>query len=106
LPAYMKGMDVGWLPLRLNKYTDSMFPMKFFEYMSAGLPIVATRIRSLEPYSGLAFLVDQSAEGFEEAIEKAIGGQGADIRQRREAAYMNTYESRTKAMLAELGVIN
>ena len=43
LPAYLKGMDVVLLPNRINDYTKSMFPMKFFEYLAAGKPVVATR---------------------------------------------------------------
>jgi glycosyltransferase involved in cell wall biosynthesis len=42
LPRYLHGMDVGLLPSLLNEYTRSMFPMKFYEYLASGLPVVST----------------------------------------------------------------
>ena len=42
LPSYCAYFDVAWLPLIHNNYTKSMFPMKFFEYLAAGLPVVST----------------------------------------------------------------
>src|SRR5690606_8984533 len=37
LPAYLKGFDVAILPSPINAYTRGMFPMKFFEYLAAGV---------------------------------------------------------------------
>ena len=51
LPAYCAGFDVAWLPLQMNAYTHSMFPMKFFEYLASGLPVVSTSIDSLSSFS-------------------------------------------------------
>lgn len=42
LPSYLRGMSVGLLPTLVNAYTHSMFPMKYFEYLAAGLPVVTT----------------------------------------------------------------
>lgn len=42
LPNYLRGIRVGLLPTLVNDYTRSMFPMKYFEYLAAGLPVVST----------------------------------------------------------------
>jgi glycosyltransferase involved in cell wall biosynthesis len=42
LPNYLRGMRVGLLPMKINDYTQSMFPMKYYEYLAAGLPVVST----------------------------------------------------------------
>lgn len=47
LPSYLRGMQVGILPSLINKYTDSMFPMKYYEYLAAGLPVVASPLNAL-----------------------------------------------------------
>jgi len=39
--------DVGLMPFLINSYTDSMFSMKFFEYMAAGLPVLTTKIKMI-----------------------------------------------------------
>ena len=45
LPAFLAHCDIAVLPAARNAYTTSMFPMKFFEYLASGLPVVATRFR-------------------------------------------------------------
>lgn len=42
LPDYLRGMRVGLLPSLINDYTRGMFPMKYYEYLAAGLPVVST----------------------------------------------------------------
>ena len=53
IPDYLRGMDIAVIPSLINSYTRSMFPMKFFEYLAAGLPVIATEIPSLEEFSHL-----------------------------------------------------
>lgn len=45
LPHYLRGMRVGLLPTLVNDYTNSMFPMKYFEYLAAGLPVISTPLK-------------------------------------------------------------
>jgi len=40
LPYYLNEMQIGLLPILKNKYTKSMSPMKFMEYIAAGLPVI------------------------------------------------------------------
>ena len=47
LPAYLAGMQAAMLPSAANPYTAAMFPMKFFEYLAAGLPVVTTPLPAL-----------------------------------------------------------
>lgn len=39
---------VGIIPYEINSYTAGVFPMKVYEYLGAGLPIVATALPSIE----------------------------------------------------------
>jgi glycosyltransferase involved in cell wall biosynthesis len=76
LPAYLKGLDLGLLPLQRNPYTQAMFPMKFFEYLAAGRPVVATAINALQPFAEVALLCEPTAEAFATAIHTADMGVG------------------------------
>ena len=105
LPGYLKGFDVGLLPLQLNRYTQAMFPMKFFEYLAAGLPVVATAIESLQPYGELAWLCQPTPEAFEVAIGRALAGQGPSLDERLAGAHAHTYCQRTQAMLAHISAL-
>ncbi len=69
IPAILAGFDIAILPTLMNDYTRSMFPMKFFEYLAAGLPVVATPLPSLEEYSNF-FTAALGASTFISAIER------------------------------------
>ena len=99
LPLYCSGFACGWLPLRKNKYTESMFPMKFFEYLASGLPVVATSINSLTEFSSVAFLCQPTADEFARALHLAISGFGPSLEQRLTVARNNTYATRLRKML-------
>jgi len=48
LPAYLKAFDVAMMPFALNDATKYISPTKTLEYMSAGKPIISTRIKDVE----------------------------------------------------------
>jgi glycosyltransferase involved in cell wall biosynthesis len=56
LPAYVQHFSVCIMPYRRTAYTDCIYPLKLHEYLASGLPIVATRIRSLEEFSTVVAL--------------------------------------------------
>jgi glycosyltransferase involved in cell wall biosynthesis len=58
LPSYLQYSDVAVIPARLNDYTKSMFPMKFFEYLSAGKQVVLTNLTSIADYRDLCFIAE------------------------------------------------
>jgi len=93
LPRYLKGFDVAVLPNRLNAYTSSMFPMKFFEYLSAGRPVVATDLPALHDYRDVCTLT-KTPEAFLDALNDVLGGNVPDITLRLKVAKENTWKSR------------
>ena len=44
LPKFVNQFNVGILPLLLNGYTANMFPMKYYEYVAARVPVVSTNL--------------------------------------------------------------
>jgi glycosyltransferase involved in cell wall biosynthesis len=70
LPSYFGGLDLGLLPLRENSYTRAVFPMKYFEYLAAGLPVVSTALPALCAYDGLHRTAD--AAEFATAISDVL----------------------------------
>ncbi|HEY2596690.1 MAG TPA: glycosyltransferase [Chloroflexota bacterium] len=47
LPAYLAAMDVGLIPFKRNEVTYHADPIKAYEYLAAGLPVVATDMPAL-----------------------------------------------------------
>jgi glycosyltransferase involved in cell wall biosynthesis len=101
LPAYLKGFDVAMLPSARNEYTRSMFPMKFFEYLAAGCPVVSTDLPALGAFSSVAHLARDSDE-FIASVARALRGDCAPLPDRLAAAREHTYERRTASMMALL----
>jgi glycosyltransferase involved in cell wall biosynthesis len=101
LPAYLKGFDVAILPSMINEYTRGMFPMKFFEYLAAGRPVVSTHLHALKAYGHVACLADDHG-AFIAGVEQALAGHVAPLEARLDAARDQTYERRTARMMALL----
>ncbi|MFW5750117.1 MAG: glycosyltransferase, partial [Planctomycetota bacterium] len=99
LPACLKGMDVAILPNRLNEYTAHMFPMKFFEYLAAGKPVVSVPLPALQDFSQVATCAADAAD-FVRGIEAALAGRGPTRDERLAVARQYTYRARTGRMLA------
>ena len=99
LPQYLRGMQVGVLPTLLNDYTRSMFPMKFYEYLAAGLPVVSTPLDfAREPRAGL--LTGGDVPSFIAALDQQIQRGKLTPAEADQAVGDNTWERRLDKMLA------
>jgi len=98
LPKYLKHFDVALLPNNLNEYTDNMFPMKFFEYLAAGKPIVSVDLSSIKEFHHIV-KIGRSAEEFVQAVDEVLKGDVASLSDRLHLAKEYTYEIRTTKML-------
>ena len=95
LPGYLAGADVGLVPYRANRYTAGVFPMKVYEYLSAGLPVVAAGLPELASARGATLA--EGREAFLSAVRRALADPGpAD--ERRRIARGHTWEARTAEM--------
>lgn len=100
LPRYMACCDVGLLPCRLNQYTANMFPMKFFEYLASGLPVVSSPLPSLREYQSF-YSECETASDFQKAIENILEKNiSIDVEALEFLLASHTYASRTAKMLA------
>ena len=56
LKDYLYRSDLGVIPFQVNSMTNEINPVKFFEYVGYGLPVVASDMLELRNYDGYAFL--------------------------------------------------
>ena len=105
LPGYLRGFDLALLPCPLNAYTRSMFPMKFFEYLAAGVPVVATALPALQEYASLATICAETSD-FLAAVDAVLSTPSSTAQ--RGAVPLSalpewcSYRGRTEVMLAEV----
>ncbi len=100
LPRYVAAFDVGLIPYVSNAYTRSCFPLKLYEYLAAGKPVVASGLPELAGMEPDVVLVD-GATSFVQAAQKAVESNSeADRARRRQLASRNSWETRTERLLA------
>jgi glycosyltransferase involved in cell wall biosynthesis len=101
LPAYVKKMDVCLIPYILNDYTHHIFPLKLYEYMAAGKPIVASDMEEMRPYAGDEMTIAHSREEFLATIDDAIANDTPErARSRQEAARNESWDHRVEQVSA------
>ena len=99
LPILMHFSNVGLLPCVLNQYTRAMFPMKFFEYLAAGLPVVSTRLPSLEEFAEYIDFAN-TAEEFASIINQILSNSfHFDDRRVKKLVSKYSYRKRTETMI-------
>jgi glycosyltransferase involved in cell wall biosynthesis len=100
LPAVVASFDVGLIPYEENEYTRSCFPLKLFEYLAAGKPVVASGLPELEGMEPDVVVASGSA-AFQAAVDAAAeNGSAGDVDRRQAIAAANTWESRTSRLLS------
>lgn len=92
IPHYLKYADVGIIPFRKNKLTDSVSPMKLYEYFASGLPVVSTNLNEVKNLNSPCFIAD-SPEGFVEKVQKAYR-KGKDKEDYFQFAKRNSWDKR------------
>ena len=99
LPRYVAAFDVGLIPYVSNAYTRSCFPLKLYEYLAAGKPVVATGLPELAGMEPDVLLVDD-AEALADAVERVLECRNDEDEGRRiELASRNTWEARAERLL-------
>lgn len=98
LPSYIKAFDACLNPFKLNELTDKVSPLKFYEYLASGKPIVSVNMPGVSNFSDVVEIADNEAE-FIQAIERAIKNETPEkLKARLNRAMENSWESRVEFM--------
>lgn len=101
LPSYVKGFDLGVIPYRINEYTTYSFPIKFFELLASGKPVVISDLPALRDYWG-AVHVARTSDEFVTACESALAERDVGREARLALAAENTWEHRVEKILVHV----
>ncbi|HEY1595409.1 MAG TPA: glycosyltransferase [Thermoleophilaceae bacterium] len=81
LPDVLRGADAALIPYARNELTASIFPMKVYEYLAAGLPVVAAPLPSLEGVEGID--TASGPEATATKLDELLAADGPEARQAR-----------------------
>ena len=102
LPAVLRGADAAIIPYAANELTRSIFPMKVYEYLAAGLPVVATPLPALAGVAEIATAADapELAARLDDALASDTPARRAE---RSRAAAAHSWERRLDEIAERIG---
>jgi teichuronic acid biosynthesis glycosyltransferase TuaH len=98
VPGVMAAFDVCVVPHRMTAFTESLNPIKLWEYLAAGKPIVSTDVAGFRDFPELVRLArtaDEFVAAAHAAVAEAGTAEGAKLAEgRRAVAAENSWERR------------
>jgi glycosyltransferase involved in cell wall biosynthesis len=103
LPRYLAGFDCGLIPFRASPLTAAVSPVKLYEYLAAGKPVVSTPLPTVLPFAREVLVA--ADERFLEAVDEAVANRHDAVaaEARRRCARLHTWDHRLARILEALG---
>ena len=98
LPKYLYSFDVCTIPFKIIPLIEATNPVKFYEYISAGKPVVSTKLPELEEFKDICYLAKDKEE-FLNMLDMAVKEKELDdfeqlVQKRIQIAKENSWDSR------------
>jgi glycosyltransferase involved in cell wall biosynthesis len=95
MPAVLKGFDVAIIPFKKDEVSKNIFPLKLFEYLGSGKPVVSTDFNpDLKDFTGDTVLYCKNTDEFSDALNAALRDTEAQRQKRLQVAAENTWDHR------------
>jgi glycosyltransferase involved in cell wall biosynthesis len=99
IPAYIIAFDVCIIPFIKDQLSDKVDPIKVYEYLSLGKPVVAINLAELEKMQSLIYLAKDD-DDFVTSIQKALEEKDLELKNRRvKYALDNSWDSRVTKLI-------
>jgi glycosyltransferase involved in cell wall biosynthesis len=93
-PHYLAAFDVGLIPYERSPFNLGSNPVKFYEYLAAGIPIVSTSLPALSSFGEVASFEDEPERFADAAAAAAFGTKtAADLDRRQAVAQQHSYRA-------------
>ncbi len=91
LPNILVGLDLFWMPFKNDEITKYMLPIKIFEVLSAGLPVISTDLPECRRVGKDLVNYASDVKDFSNLINHITGDNNTDLRYHR-AISMREYD--------------
>ena len=83
VPRHVRAMDAGVIPFSVGKIGANSLPLKLFEYMACGKPVVSTPLAGVQECAADRVLYAADAQGYVDALARLLKDPGAGDDARR-----------------------
>jgi len=98
LPSILNGMDALLIPYVRDELTEYISPIKLYEYLAVGKPIVSVDLPEVRPMKHLIYIAHKSGD-FAQTIQHALVDDTLQKQTtRRQEAWNHTWEKRAQLM--------
>lgn len=102
LPKYLRCFDTCIIPFKLTPLILASHPIKIYEYLASGKPVVTTKIPDLLSMKGLCYIAEDKVS-FLENLDMSLKENDKKLVEKRiYFASKNTWQDRFKTIYAEL----
>ena len=103
VPGFLAGVDVALVPFRDLPLTRAVDPVKLYEALALGLPVVARRLPETARWREPLVFLYETADEFGRQIERALAARTPDlVAERRRAAAAESWTARAQELLRAL----
>jgi len=98
LPNYIKAFNVCLIPYRITNYTKACFPLKLFEYLAAGKPVVSTNLPAVYDHHDI-ILIGEDPQDFNRLIRRALHEDSPEmVKARQRIAKISSWDQRIEGI--------
>ena len=106
LKYYLACFDVATIPFRIDQVTHAVSPLKLFEYMAGGKPVVASDLMELQKYSEV-LRAGTPSEWADKILEAIRLGKSPEVAgSLRRTAEKNSWRRKVEQVLASMSKAN
>jgi glycosyltransferase involved in cell wall biosynthesis len=104
VPAYVKAFDVCVNPYVLDGVAEHCSPLKLYEYVATGKPVVSVDMPEAHTFDGLISIA-RSPDEFIGMVENAVAHDDGLAKARQVAAQTHTWSMRFERVVAILAEV-
>lgn len=93
---YLNSMDLLVIPHYIDDTTDAQDPVKLYDYLAIGKPIVTTKVAGVESFRGLVRITEGPQEFYRAILESLKENDSDLVVSRRRAAEENSWRNRAE----------